>query len=62
MLKLMPKYIFLITQKALIQYHALNYDESEREFEKILVNSPHNLDDMDSYSNILYVKEKLIEL
>lgn len=57
-LKFMPNFSFLVTQKAMIYYHGLEYDESEIEFEKVLVADPHRLDDMDTYSNILYVMER----
>lgn len=57
-LTFMPNFNFLITQKAMIYYHGLDYDESEKEFEKVLLEDPHRLDDMDTYSNILYVMER----
>jgi anaphase-promoting complex subunit 8 len=57
-LTFLPEFNFLIIQKALMQYHGLNYTESEQAFEKVLKNDPHRLDDMDTYSNILYVMER----
>lgn len=57
-LTFMPSFNFLITQKALIHYHGLEYDESEAEFQQVLKSDPHRLDDMDTYSNILYVMER----
>lgn len=57
-LTFLPDFNFLIIQKALMQYHGLNYTESEQAFEKVLKNDPHRLDDMDTYSNILYVMER----
>lgn len=57
-LTFMPDFNFLITQKAMIHYHGLEYEESEQEFERVLRADPHRLDDMDTYSNILYVMER----
>lgn len=57
-LSFLPGFNFLTIQKALVQYHGLNYNESEQAFEQVLSSDPHRLDDMDTYSNILYVMER----
>lgn len=57
-LTFLPEFNFLTIQKALVQYHGLNYNESEQAFEQVLGNDPYRLDDMDTYSNILYVMER----
>lgn len=57
-----PKLSFLKTQKALISYHALEYQDAERLFDDVLINDPLRLDDMDIYSNILYVMGKKAKL
>lgn len=62
LLKLFPDFSYLKTQKALISYHALDYQEAEDLFDNILENDPLRLDDMDIYSNILYVMEKKSKL
>lgn len=54
----LPRFNFLTIQKALVYYHGLNYIESELAFEEVLALDPHRLDDMDTYSNILYVMER----
>lgn len=53
---------FLTIQQALINYHGLNYQESEGNFDKIIASDPYRLDDMDTYSNILYVMERRSKL
>lgn len=62
LLKTFPNFSFLKSQKALISYHALDYQESEKLFDDILINDPLRLDDLDTYSNILYVMEKKSKL
>uniref|UniRef100_A0A060TJS3 ARAD1D49126p n=1 Tax=Blastobotrys adeninivorans TaxID=409370 RepID=A0A060TJS3_BLAAD len=57
-----PRFMFLNTQKALLHYHSLNYNESETEFDNVLRQDPHRLDDLDAYSNILYVMERRSKL
>ncbi|ODQ65864.1 subunit of the anaphase-promoting complex/cyclosome [Nadsonia fulvescens var. elongata DSM 6958] len=55
--RIFPDLPFLVVQKALINYHNLNYTESEATFDQVIKKDPHRLDDMDTYSNILYVME-----
>lgn len=62
LLSIFPDFSFLKTQKALISYHALDYLTAEQIFDDILVQDPLRLDDMDTYSNILYVMEKKSKL
>lgn len=62
MLSFLPTFDFLIIQKALVLYHGLNYNESESLFEGVLARDPHRLNDMDTYSNILYVMERRAKL
>ncbi|KAH3688724.1 hypothetical protein WICPIJ_000324 [Wickerhamomyces pijperi] len=62
LLKLFPDFSYLKTQKALMSYHALDYQEAENLFDDILSKDPLRLDDMDIYSNILYVMEKKSKL
>lgn len=57
-----PNFHFLKTQKALVSYHALEYQEAETTFDTIIAQDPYCLDDMDTYSNILYVMEKRAKL
>ncbi|ODV93722.1 hypothetical protein PACTADRAFT_77235 [Pachysolen tannophilus NRRL Y-2460] len=62
LLKIFPNFSFLKIQKALISYHALDYLKAEKIFDDILISDPLRLDDMDTYSNILYVMEKKSKL
>lgn len=57
-----PNFSFLKTQKALILYNSLEYNGAEQLFDDILKNDPMRLDELDTYSNILYVMEKKSKL
>ncbi|KAK9452882.1 anaphase promoting complex subunit 8 [Dipodascopsis uninucleata] len=57
-----PNFHFLKIQRALLSYHALDYADSEALFDSVLTSDPHRLDDMDMYSNILYVTEQKAKL
>ena len=50
-----PESHFLKTQRALLFYHAKDFEEAEAIFSKLLTSSPHRVDSLDHYSNILYV-------
>ncbi|KAJ5182465.1 Cdc23 [Penicillium capsulatum] len=50
-----PSSAFLKTQQALLHYHSKDFDEASKIFTQILATSPHRLDSLDHYSNILYV-------
>ncbi|OOG00062.1 hypothetical protein ASPCADRAFT_161561 [Aspergillus carbonarius ITEM 5010] len=50
-----PASAFLKTQRALLYYHSKDFEEASSIFTDILVTSPHRLDSLDHYSNILYV-------
>ncbi|OJJ49015.1 hypothetical protein ASPZODRAFT_139964 [Penicilliopsis zonata CBS 506.65] len=50
-----PTSAFLKTQKALLYYHSKDFEEASHIFTDILISSPHRLDSLDHYSNILYV-------
>lgn len=57
-LNIFPTSSFLLTQRALLMHHTKDYDSAERVFSDILVTDPYRLDQLDAYSNILYVMEK----
>lgn len=57
-----PKFQFLNVQEFLVAYHSLDYFQAEVIFDKILINDPLRLDDLDTYSNMLYVMEKRSKL
>ncbi|KAK1149062.1 Anaphase-promoting complex subunit 8 [Aspergillus melleus] len=50
-----PTSAFLKTQRALLYYHSKDFEEASHIFTEILITSPHRLDSLDHYSNILYV-------
>ncbi|KAL4781099.1 anaphase promoting complex subunit 8 [Aspergillus varians] len=50
-----PSSAFLKTQRALLYYHSKDFEEASHIFTDILITSPHRLDSLDHYSNILYV-------
>ncbi|KAJ5947978.1 Cdc23 [Penicillium verhagenii] len=52
---LFPTNAFLQTQEALLYYHDKDFDKAAEMFHRILATSPHRLDSLDHYSNILYV-------
>lgn len=57
-----PKFNFLNVQQFLIAYHGLDYFQAEAIFDLILKDDPLRLDDLDTYSNMLYVMEKKSKL
>ncbi|KAF2685246.1 TPR-like protein [Lentithecium fluviatile CBS 122367] len=54
-LSIFPTSAFLKAQRALLHYHTKEFDEAEQIFNNILISEPHRLDNLDNYSNILYV-------
>lgn len=60
--EIFPNFSFLKTQKALISYNELDYNTAENIFDDILKSDPMRLDEMDIYSNILYVMENKSKL
>lgn len=62
MLLVFPQFNFLKVQKFLVYYHQLDYFQAEQIFDKVLIDDPLRLDDLDTYSNMLYVMEKKSKL
>lgn len=58
LLTVFPNFTFLKTQHALINYHYMDYVNAELIFDQIIKLDPYRLDDLDTYSNILYVMQK----
>ncbi|MCJ1446658.1 MAG: Anaphase-promoting complex subunit 23 [Stictis urceolatum] len=52
---LFPENHFLRTQRALLHYHAKEFEPAEQIFSQILQADPYRIDSLDHYSNILYV-------
>ncbi|SCU99436.1 LAFA_0G24058g1_1 [Lachancea sp. 'fantastica'] len=62
LLSIFPRFAFLKTQHALINYHYMDYVSAGLIFDQIIKLDPYRLDDMDTYSNILYVMQKTSKL
>lgn len=62
LLEVFPTFTFLKVQKFLAAYHGLDYFQAETIFDEILMTDPIRLDDLDTYSNMLYVMEKKSKL
>lgn len=60
--ELFPTNSFMMAQEALIHYHNKDYDRAEGCFTWIMMNDPLRLEDMDTFSNILYVTGKRAKL
>ncbi|CAH0474037.1 unnamed protein product [Peronospora belbahrii] len=57
-----PQSTYLLAQQALTSYHIRDFDQSQEQFERLAAKDPHRVDNMDVYSNVLYVKEDKTEL
>jgi len=57
-----PKSQYIVSQMALARYNMRDFTEAQLAFESILKHDPYRLDNMDTYSNILYVKEQKTQL
>lgn len=62
LIAIFPKFAFLKVQKFLVAYHRLDYYLAEAIFDDVLLTDPMRLDDLDTYSNMLYVMEKKSKL
>ncbi|KAI5838146.1 anaphase promoting complex subunit 8 [Morchella snyderi] len=58
LLQIFPRSAWLKTQRALLFYHARDFDEAEQIFDGLIKADPYRLDSLDHYSNILYVMER----
>eukprot|EP00898_Chlorokybus_atmophyticus_P000194 jgi/Chlat1/1175/Chrsp113S01639 len=50
---------YVLAQTAAAHYHLRDFDQAEVLFQDLLQSDPHRVEGMDTYSNILYVKEDL---
>ncbi|KAI9906533.1 hypothetical protein PsorP6_004471 [Peronosclerospora sorghi] len=53
---------YLLAQQALTSYHIRDFDLSQEQFERLAAQDPYRMENMDVYSNVLYVNEKKTEL
>ncbi|KAF9450423.1 TPR-like protein [Macrolepiota fuliginosa MF-IS2] len=57
-----PGSVWLMSLRACVLYHLHEFGQAEQQFEKILVIDPYRIDDIDIYSNILYVTDNRLKL
>lgn len=62
LLKMFPNSLFLLNTLANANYLLGEYDRSLENFEKLLQIDPNRYENLDTYSNILFVKENYCEL
>ncbi|KAI9617755.1 hypothetical protein KEM48_006999 [Puccinia striiformis f. sp. tritici PST-130] len=60
--ELFPSSLFLKSQQALIAYHVRDFDTAETIFDSIYEADTYRVEDVDTYSNILYVMDKRANL
>ncbi|PCH43652.1 TPR-like protein [Wolfiporia cocos MD-104 SS10] len=54
---LFPRSLYVMSLRACVLYHMHDFKEAAAQFSKILAIDPYRIDDIDIYSNILYVTE-----
>ncbi|KDQ15160.1 hypothetical protein BOTBODRAFT_32144, partial [Botryobasidium botryosum FD-172 SS1] len=62
LLQIFPASLHLMAQKALVCYHIRDFDQAEGIFDRILELDPHRIEEIDIFSNILYVMDKRAKL
>ncbi|EJD42767.1 cell division control protein 23 [Auricularia subglabra TFB-10046 SS5] len=62
LIAMFPDNLYLLSQKALVAYHQRDYELAERVFDKVLNLDPYRMENVDVYTNILYVMDKRIKL
>ncbi|KAH3899327.1 related to Anaphase-promoting complex subunit CDC23 [Saccharomycodes ludwigii] len=62
LLTLFPNFAFIKSKQALINYEYMDYINAEQIFDDIVKRDPYRLEDLDTYSNILYVMQKFSKL
>ncbi|OLL22911.1 Anaphase-promoting complex subunit 8 [Neolecta irregularis DAH-3] len=58
LVSIFPNSQFLQSQQALLAHNSRDFEEAESLFESLTKQDPYRLDDMDIFSNILYVMQK----
>ncbi|KAG5735114.1 Anaphase-promoting complex subunit 8 [Termitomyces sp. T112] len=57
-----PNSLWMMSLRACVLYHLHDFGQAEVQFEKILALDPYRIDDIDVYSNILYVTDSRLKL
>ncbi|KAI0058089.1 TPR-like protein [Artomyces pyxidatus] len=60
--ELFPQSLWIMSLRACVLYHLHDFGQAEVQFQKILAIDPYRIDDIDVYSNILYVTENRLKL
>lgn len=56
--RLFPRSAHLVLMGATAKYHLRDFESAEHMFQELLGADPYRIEGLDTYSNILYVKEK----
>ncbi|KAF9475766.1 TPR-like protein [Pholiota conissans] len=57
-----PNSTYIMSLKACAYYHGHDYTQAERMFDKVLSLDPNHVEDIDIYSNVLYVQDSRLKL
>ncbi|OBZ67155.1 hypothetical protein A0H81_12836 [Grifola frondosa] len=57
-----PRSLWIMSLRANVLYYMHDFGQAEAQFKKILAIDPYRIDDIDVYSNILYVAENTLLL
>ena len=60
--RVFPESHYVQSQMAIASYNMRDFNSAQNLFEKILKEDPYRLDNLDTYSNILYVREQKTQL
>jgi len=59
---LFPNSLWIMSLRACVLYHLHDFGQAEIQFERILALDPYRIDDIDVFSNILYVTDNRLKL
>ncbi|ODN84236.1 hypothetical protein L202_00231 [Cryptococcus amylolentus CBS 6039] len=62
LLEVFPASVHLKAQRALVYYHMRDFETAEREFDNVQNLDPYRMEEVDIYSNMLYVMNKQAKL
>ncbi|KAJ7579111.1 hypothetical protein C8J56DRAFT_964848 [Mycena floridula] len=57
-----PASLWIMSLRACVLYHIHDFEQAEAQFDRILAIDPYRVDDIDVYSNILYVTDNALKL
>ncbi|ORX34176.1 putative cell division control protein 23 [Kockovaella imperatae] len=62
LLEVFPSSVHLNAQTALVYYHMRDFETAEKQFDAVQAADPYRMEDVDIYSNMLYVMDKRSKL